>query len=168
MRFSYVEDRLEHNDIFNAKDILEREPSREGRLKYWNNELCRTKPQTFDFVVTVCRLRWTGRRWLTSDSLGVMAPSFTQAGSFNVSCHQYSPLHLALSVSLPNSILQTTNPSSRNHTEKALWLAYGSASSAPSCAPVLKAPAASAISLKSSSERPKTTIHTRRMATSRF
>lgn len=50
---SYVEDTLEHNRIFDAHSIVAAEASREGRLKYWNNELCRKHPLTFDFVVTV-------------------------------------------------------------------------------------------------------------------
>ena len=50
---SYVEDTLEHNHAFDAKGIVAKETSREGRLKYWNNELCRKHPLTFDFVVTV-------------------------------------------------------------------------------------------------------------------
>ena len=39
--------------MFDAKGLLEKEPSYEGRLKYWNNELCRKHPQTFDFVLSV-------------------------------------------------------------------------------------------------------------------
>jgi len=50
---SYVEDTLEHNHVFDAKGIVAKDASREGRLKYWNNELCRKHPLTFDFVVTV-------------------------------------------------------------------------------------------------------------------
>ena len=49
----YVEDTLEHNRTFDATAIVARDPSREGRLKYWNNELCAKHPLTFDFVVTV-------------------------------------------------------------------------------------------------------------------
>ncbi|KAL6721813.1 hypothetical protein ACLMJK_000918 [Lecanora helva] len=49
----YVEDTLEHNSTFDAKSIAAQDPSREGRLKYWNNELCKTHPLTFDFVVTL-------------------------------------------------------------------------------------------------------------------
>ena len=53
MVLRYVEDTLEHNRKFDAMDIVSQEPSREGRLKYWTNELCEKRPQTFDFVVTV-------------------------------------------------------------------------------------------------------------------
>ena len=53
MRCSYVEDTLEHNHTFDAKSIVAKDASREGRLKYWNNDLCRKHPSTFDFVVTV-------------------------------------------------------------------------------------------------------------------
>ena len=49
----YVEDTLEHNKAFDAAGILEDNPECEGRLKYWNNELAKRKPHTFDFVVTL-------------------------------------------------------------------------------------------------------------------
>ena len=49
----YVEDTLEHNDKFNARSIITADTSREGRLKYWNNDLCKKHPLTFDFAVTV-------------------------------------------------------------------------------------------------------------------
>ena len=49
----YVEDTLENNHKFDAKGIISAETSREGRLKYWNNELCKKHPLTFDFAVTV-------------------------------------------------------------------------------------------------------------------
>ena len=50
---SYVEDTLEYNRTFDAKSLMAIDASREDRLKYWNNELCRKHPLTFDFVVTV-------------------------------------------------------------------------------------------------------------------
>ena len=53
MSCSYVEDILENNDIFDTKSIMAKDSSREGRLKYWNIELCKKHPLTFDFVVTV-------------------------------------------------------------------------------------------------------------------
>jgi len=53
MKRRYVEDTLEHNRTFDAKNIVAKDPSREGRLRYWNNELCRKHPLTFDFAVTV-------------------------------------------------------------------------------------------------------------------
>jgi len=49
----YVENTLEHNRKFDAKSLVSQNSSREGRLKYWTNELCERRPQTFDFVVTV-------------------------------------------------------------------------------------------------------------------
>ena len=49
----YVEDTLENNHKFDAKSIIAADLSREGRLKYWNNELCKKHPLTFDFAVTV-------------------------------------------------------------------------------------------------------------------
>lgn len=50
---SYVENTLEHNKIFDAHGLLAADPSGEGRLKYWDNELCAKHPHTFDFAVTV-------------------------------------------------------------------------------------------------------------------
>lgn len=49
----YVENTLENNRIFDAKGLVSDEPSREGRLKYWTNELCAKRPQTFDFAITL-------------------------------------------------------------------------------------------------------------------
>ena len=54
---SYVENTLQHNRIFNAEGLLSADPSREGRLKYWDNDLCAKHPHTFDFAVTV-RIQW--------------------------------------------------------------------------------------------------------------
>ena len=50
---SYVEKTLENNHKFDAKGLVSQDPSREGRLKYWTEELCAKRPHTFDFVVTV-------------------------------------------------------------------------------------------------------------------
>ena len=49
----YVENTLERNQKFNASGLIAHEHSREGRLKYWNNELAAKHPHTFDFVVTL-------------------------------------------------------------------------------------------------------------------
>lgn len=57
----YVEDTLEHNHTFNAKSIISADASRDGRLKYWNNELCTKHPLTFDIAVTVLYLRAPSR-----------------------------------------------------------------------------------------------------------
>jgi NAD+ kinase len=59
----YVENTMRENEAFDAKGLVE-ELEREsdgggggggykGRLKYWDNELARTRPHTFDFVVTL-------------------------------------------------------------------------------------------------------------------
>ena len=53
MRVSYVEKTLEKNDKFDAEGLVSQDPSHNGRLKYWTNELCAQHPHTFDFVVTV-------------------------------------------------------------------------------------------------------------------
>ena len=70
MRSRYVETTLEHNHKFDAKGILGQDPSREGRLKYWTNELCQKHPHTFDFVVTVLFLGVHLQAWLTELQLG--------------------------------------------------------------------------------------------------
>jgi NAD+ kinase len=71
----YVEENLKDNKKFDAKGILQEleEPQRkegsamtngdastgkvdgkgERRLRYWTNDMCRTRPHTFDFVVTL-------------------------------------------------------------------------------------------------------------------
>jgi NAD+ kinase len=50
---SYVEQTMEDNKAFDAAGLLEKNPSYQGRLKYWTNELCAQKPQTFDIVLAV-------------------------------------------------------------------------------------------------------------------
>ncbi|KAF2658938.1 ATP-NAD kinase [Lophiostoma macrostomum CBS 122681] len=49
----YVEDTLEHNKIFDAAGLLEKNPGYKGRLRFWNNKLCAEKPQTFDIVLAL-------------------------------------------------------------------------------------------------------------------
>ncbi|KAF1357428.1 NAD+ kinase [Lizonia empirigonia] len=49
----YVEHTLEDNKIFDAKGLIEKNPSYEGRLKFWTDELCEQKPQTFDIVLAL-------------------------------------------------------------------------------------------------------------------
>ena len=63
----YVEDNLKENRNFNAKGLLAdleklyqgQQEQHDGakktdrRLRFWNNEMCRTRPHTFDFVVTL-------------------------------------------------------------------------------------------------------------------
>jgi NAD+ kinase len=55
-KYSYVEHTLEDNKTFDAPGLLEKNTSFKGRLKYWTNELCAQKPQTFDIVLAV---RWS-------------------------------------------------------------------------------------------------------------
>lgn len=47
----YVEDTMKDNKIFDARGLLDANPSFQNRLKYWNNELARNKPHTFDFCI---------------------------------------------------------------------------------------------------------------------
>jgi NAD+ kinase len=44
---------MEDSKSFDAAGLLEKNPSYQGRLKYWNNELCVQKPLTFDIVLAV-------------------------------------------------------------------------------------------------------------------
>lgn len=44
---------MEGNKAFDAAGLLEKNPAYQGRLKYWTNELCAEKPQTFDIVLAV-------------------------------------------------------------------------------------------------------------------
>lgn len=49
----FVEKTLENNKKFDAKSILADNPSSEGRLRYWTNEMCVGRGLTFDFVITL-------------------------------------------------------------------------------------------------------------------
>jgi NAD+ kinase len=49
----YVERRLETHPDFGALQLVQDEPSAEGRLKYWDPKLAQEKPHLFDFVVTL-------------------------------------------------------------------------------------------------------------------
>ncbi|KAF1846867.1 ATP-NAD kinase [Cucurbitaria berberidis CBS 394.84] len=49
----YVEDKLEKNRIFDAEGLLGKNQSYQSRLKYWTNELCAKRPQTFDIVLAL-------------------------------------------------------------------------------------------------------------------
>jgi len=49
----YVENTMEHNKAFDAAGLLRENPAFRGRLKYWDNDLAKRRPHTFDFVVTL-------------------------------------------------------------------------------------------------------------------
>jgi NAD+ kinase len=49
----YIEDTMKDNKGFDAAGLVAEDPSYKERLKYWNNDLARTHPHTFDFVVTL-------------------------------------------------------------------------------------------------------------------
>ncbi|KAL8710044.1 MAG: hypothetical protein Q9220_005315 [cf. Caloplaca sp. 1 TL-2023] len=49
----YVEKTLQHNRAFDAQGLVSENPSYEGRLKYWDNELCKKHPHLFDFAITL-------------------------------------------------------------------------------------------------------------------
>lgn len=47
----YVEDTMQENKDFDAQAILQALPECEDRLKYWNNDLAKRRPHTFDFCI---------------------------------------------------------------------------------------------------------------------
>ncbi|CAI7585397.1 unnamed protein product [Penicillium glandicola] len=49
----YVERRLETHADFGALQLVQDEPSAEGRLKYWDPKLVQEQPHLFDFVITL-------------------------------------------------------------------------------------------------------------------
>lgn len=49
----YVERRMETHPDFGAWQLLQEEPSAEGRLTFWDPKLVQEKPQLFDFVITL-------------------------------------------------------------------------------------------------------------------
>jgi len=97
MELRYVENTLENNKIFDAHGLLAADPSREGRLKYWDNDLCAKHPHTFDFAVTVSPIANPREiRSLTYYSLEVMERFSTQAGCSSVRSLPCSRYRLAL------------------------------------------------------------------------
>ncbi|PVI04284.1 ATP-NAD kinase [Periconia macrospinosa] len=49
----YVEQTLETNKLFDAPGLLEQNPGSKGRLRFWTNELCAERPETFDIVLAL-------------------------------------------------------------------------------------------------------------------
>ncbi|KIV87668.1 hypothetical protein PV11_03199 [Exophiala sideris] len=49
----YVQDTLKDNPIFDAKGLTDEDPACGERLKYWDVDLARKRPHTFDFVITL-------------------------------------------------------------------------------------------------------------------
>lgn len=49
----FVENTLENNRKFDAEGLKKLDPTYESRLKYWNNDMTRKHPHTFDFVVSL-------------------------------------------------------------------------------------------------------------------
>lgn len=49
----YVERRMETHPDFGALQLLQEEPSAQGRLKYWDPQLTQEQPHLFDFVITL-------------------------------------------------------------------------------------------------------------------
>ncbi|KAK4226882.1 NAD(+) kinase [Podospora fimiseda] len=49
----YVDKDLKDSKKFDAKSIVEGVEDGEKRLRYWDEEMCRVRPHTFDFVITL-------------------------------------------------------------------------------------------------------------------
>ncbi|KAK0827729.1 hypothetical protein LTR73_005331 [Friedmanniomyces endolithicus] len=49
----WVEDTMRDNAVFNAKGLLDQDPSYKDRLRYWTNELCAKKPHTFEICIAL-------------------------------------------------------------------------------------------------------------------
>lgn len=49
----YVEDTLKENTIFDMKGLKEIDQSAEKRVRWWDNDLCRRRPQTFDIILSL-------------------------------------------------------------------------------------------------------------------
>ncbi|OAX79796.1 hypothetical protein ACJ72_05882 [Emergomyces africanus] len=49
----YVEKRLEDDEQFDAAGLYKEDATAKGRLKYWDLDLVKKKPQTFDFIITL-------------------------------------------------------------------------------------------------------------------
>lgn len=47
----WVEDTMRDNEDFNAAGLLEKNSDFEGRLRYWNSDLAKKRPHTFDFCI---------------------------------------------------------------------------------------------------------------------
>jgi NAD+ kinase len=49
----YVENTIKDNEVFDAEGLIAEDPSYGERLKYWDVDLARDRPHTFDFVITL-------------------------------------------------------------------------------------------------------------------
>lgn len=87
----YVEETLEDNKLFDGKGLLEQNPSYRGRLKFWNNDLCAEKPQTFDIVLAVGTCWRQVRKTANNSSSAATAQYCMLHGSSNALCHQSLP-----------------------------------------------------------------------------
>jgi len=89
MRDRWIEDTLKDNDAFDVKGLIEADPARKERLKFWNNELCRKKPHTFDIVVAVRTHAMSLDLTDSRDSLAEMVLSSTVLPYSSESSRQY-------------------------------------------------------------------------------
>ncbi|KAI8089715.1 ATP-NAD kinase-like domain-containing protein [Halteromyces radiatus] len=49
----YVDEKLQYSLNFKYKKVLKYYPNAAEKLKFWNPELCATKPELFDFIITL-------------------------------------------------------------------------------------------------------------------
>lgn len=49
----YVDDALRDSKLFGADSIIGADKERQERLRYWTPDLCRSRPETFDLVLTL-------------------------------------------------------------------------------------------------------------------
>jgi len=49
----WVEDTLKDNKTFNHEGLKAMDPSYDDRIRFWNNELCKKKPHSFEIVVAL-------------------------------------------------------------------------------------------------------------------
>ncbi|KAM4056101.1 ATP-NAD kinase domain-containing protein [Hirsutella rhossiliensis] len=49
----YVQDKLRTNKKFDGADVETTRHALERRLRYWDEDMCRSRPHTFDFVITL-------------------------------------------------------------------------------------------------------------------
>ena len=90
---------LEKNHIFDTEGLLEKDPSYRSRLKFWTNELCAQKPQTFDIVLAVCIHNFTDHFKTDIGSSAATVQSYTHPGSSSALSHPSLPSHSARSAS---------------------------------------------------------------------
>jgi len=65
-----VESTLETNKKFDAQGLIDRDVANKSHLKFWDNELCKKRPQLFDLIVSVSRLSHVAEDCRSHNKLG--------------------------------------------------------------------------------------------------